>query len=100
MNEKEKFFINFFKAISNEDRLEIIRLLQRETELCAQDVQKNFFLEQSTTSHHLNKLRLSCITKVRKSGRNMIYSFDKDSMKKTLLDFIDYIFDEDSEKNK
>lgn len=100
MNEKEKVFINFFKAISNEDRLEIIRLLQDKNELCAQDVQKNFFLEQSTTSHHLNKLRLAGITKVRKSGRNMIYSFDKESMKQTLLDFIDYIFDEDKNPTK
>ena len=94
MSEKQKIFVNFFKAISNEDRLAIIKLLQKEKELCAKEVQKNFYLEQSTTSHHLNKLKLAGITKSKKSGRNMIYSFDKDSMKKTLNEFIDYIFED------
>ena len=94
MSEKEKIFINFFKAIANEDRLSIIKLLQKEKEMCAQDVQKNFFLEQSTTSHHLNKLRVAGITKSKKSGRNMIYSFDKESMRKILDDFIEFLFED------
>jgi DNA-binding transcriptional ArsR family regulator len=46
-------YIDLFKALANEDRLKIIQLLIKNEEMCAQDVEKHFFLEQSTTSHHL-----------------------------------------------
>ena len=69
-------FIELFKALANEDRLEIIQLLIKNDEMCAQDVEKHFFLEQSTTSHHLNTLRRAGITKARKKGRNVYYSIN------------------------
>ena len=47
--------------------------------MCAQDVEKHFFLEQSTTSHHLNTLRRAGITKSRKKGRNVYYSINYES---------------------
>ena len=59
-------YIDLFKALANEDRLKIIQLLIKNEEMCAQDVEKHFFLEQSTTSHHLNTLRRAGITKARK----------------------------------
>ncbi len=68
--------IDLFKALANEDRLKIIQLLLKHDEMCAQDVEKNFFLEQSTTSHHLNTLRRAGITKARKKGRHMYYSIN------------------------
>ena len=68
--------IDLFKALANEDRLKIIQLLLKHDEMCAQDVEKHFFLEQSTTSHHLNTLRRAGITKVRKKGRHMYYSMN------------------------
>ena len=77
-------YIKFFKAIANEDRLKIIHLLKDHKEMCAQEVEKHFFLEQSTTSHHLNTLRRAGITKSRKKGRNIFYSVDFDSMGKIL----------------
>ena len=91
MNQETNTLIKFFKALANEDRLEIIKLLQKEKELCAQDVQKNFYLEQSTTSHHLNKLKLAGITKSRKSGRNIFYSYDETELKKTLTSFQQFL---------
>ena len=33
------------------------KLLKKNVEMYAQDVEKHFYLEQSTTSHHLNTLR-------------------------------------------
>jgi len=74
-------FIKFFKALANEDRLDIITLLKKNKEMCAQDVEKHFYLEQSTTSHHLNTLKRAGITKSRKKGRNIFYSVDFDSFK-------------------
>tara|TARA_A100001015_G_scaffold194705_1_gene217093 strand:- start:1124 stop:1396 length:273 start_codon:yes stop_codon:yes gene_type:complete len=77
-------FIDLFKALANEDRLEIIQLLIKNDEMCAQDVEKHFYLEQSTTSHHLNTLRRAGITTARKKGRNVFYSINHDSFTQLL----------------
>jgi len=44
------------QALSNDDRLIIIKMLLQK-DMCVSDIQKELFLEQSTTSHHLTKLR-------------------------------------------
>lgn len=68
--------IRLFKALANEERIEIIKLLKKNGEMYAQDVEKCFYLEQSTTSHHLNMLKRAGITKARKQGRRVYYSID------------------------
>jgi ArsR family transcriptional regulator, lead/cadmium/zinc/bismuth-responsive transcriptional repressor len=80
-------FIKLFKALANEERLEILKLLQENEEMYAQDVERHFFLEQSTTSHHLNTLKRAGITKSRKSGRNIYYSMDYDSFRSIVDEF-------------
>ena len=85
-------FIKLFKALSNEDRVKIISLLKENGEMCAQEVEKHFFLEQSTTSHHLNTLKRAGITKSRKKGRNIFYSIDYSSFRSMLDDFHRSIF--------
>jgi ArsR family transcriptional regulator, arsenate/arsenite/antimonite-responsive transcriptional repressor len=72
-------YIQLFKALANEERLEIVRLLKKNKEMCAQEVEHHFFLEQSTTSHHLNTLKRAGITKARKEGRKVFYSIDSES---------------------
>jgi DNA-binding transcriptional ArsR family regulator len=74
-------FIKFFKALANEERIEMVRLLKQNQEMFAQDVERHFYLEQSTTSHHLNILRRAGITKARKEGRKVFYSIDYESFK-------------------
>ena len=49
MSEENEKYIKFLKALANEERIEIIKLLKKNKEMFAQDVEKNFFLEQSTT---------------------------------------------------
>ena len=80
MSENEKF-IKFFKALANEERIEIVRLLKVNKEMFAQDIEQRFYLEQSTTSHHLNMLKKAGITKSRKEGRKVFYSIDYDSFR-------------------
>lgn len=75
-------YIAFFRALANEERLEIIRLLRKNKELAAKEVEKHFYLEQSTTSHHLNTLRRAGITQTRKEGRHIYYSINETSFKK------------------
>ena len=87
MKVKNDNFVRFFKALANEDRIEIVKLLKKHKEMCAQEVQKFFYLEQSTTSHHLNTLRRAGITKSRKSGRNVYYTLDKSCFTKNWNEF-------------
>ena len=72
-------YIQFFRALANEERLEIVKLLKENKEMAAQDVEKHFYLEQSTTSHHLNTLKRAGIAKSRKEGRKIYYSIDLES---------------------
>ena len=76
-----KKYVDFFRALANEERLEIVKLLIQNKELAAQEVEKHFYLEQSTTSHHLNTLKRVNILKSRKEGRNIFYSLDEDKFK-------------------
>ena len=90
-------YIKFFKALSNEDRLEIVKLLHKNKEMCAQDVEKHFYLEQSTTSHHLNTLKRAKITKSRKKGRNIFYSVDYDNLNNLIGSSLEFILADPSE---
>lgn len=88
-NEK---FIKFFRALANEERIEIIKLLRKNKEMYAQDVEKHFYLEQSTTSHHLNTLKKAGIAKSRRQGRNIFYSVDDDCFNQILDEFREMLF--------
>ncbi len=85
------FFMHLFRALGNEERLRMIVLLIQEKELCAQDVEKHFFLEQSTTSHHLNILKKMGIATSRKAGRHIYYSIDQDALHQILSRFPAFI---------
>lgn len=87
MAEDNETFIRFFKALANEERIEMVRLLKKNKEMYAQDVERHFFLEQSTTSHHLNILKKAGIAKSRRQGRNIYYSIDFESLKQIWDDF-------------
>ena len=87
---KNDNYIKFFKALANEERIEIIKLLKKNGEMFAQDIEKHFYLEQSTTSHHLNMLKKAGITESRKDGRKVFYSIDINSIK-LILDSFDTI---------
>jgi ArsR family transcriptional regulator, lead/cadmium/zinc/bismuth-responsive transcriptional repressor len=86
--EKKNDFIRLFKALANEDRLKIMNLLKKNGKMIPQQLQKHFFLEQSTTSHHLNTLKNAGITKSQKLGRNIYYSLDYETMAKHIKDFL------------
>ena len=91
LKEQNKTYIKLFKALANEERIQIILLLKKNKEMCAQDVEHNFFLEQSTTSHHLNTLRRAGITKTRKDGRRIYYSIDQEILLKIFKQFLDLL---------
>lgn len=77
-----------FKAIASDERIEILRLLKQNGEMFAQDIEKHFYMEQSTASHHLNTLLKAGAVKNRKSGRYIYYSLNKTVIDEILLGFM------------
>jgi ArsR family transcriptional regulator, lead/cadmium/zinc/bismuth-responsive transcriptional repressor len=80
-------YIKFFKALASEERLKMLILLMENQEMVPQNIEKHFFLEQSTTSHHLNTLRRAGIAKIRKEGRFIYYAIDYDNFRDMLEKF-------------
>lgn len=91
MAETNEKYIKFFKALANEERIEIVKLLKKNEEMFAQDIERRFYLEQSTTSHHLNMLKRAGITKARKEGRKVYYSIDYESFSEIWDEFKDIV---------
>jgi len=80
VDEIKQEYIKIFRALANEERLEIILKLYTEGELCASDIEKSFFMEQSTTSHHLNYLKNVGVLESRKQGRNVYYKVNTENL--------------------
>jgi len=83
-------YIRTFRALGSEERLQIVSLLM-DGPLCASDVEKQFYMEQSTTSHHLNTLKKAGILKSSKQGRHIYFSVDKPAMKSFYNDFLAFM---------
>src|SRR3989344_7184434 len=76
----------FFKAICNESRIEILFLLKKNA-LTVGDVVKTLKKEQSAVSHNLRKLKKKGFVKSTVKGKERIYSLEKET--KELLEIID-----------
>lgn len=63
--------------VSQENRLQIICLLNKENELCVQKISEHLDLKQNLTSHHLNFLKNIWLLNTRREGKNIYYSLDK-----------------------
>jgi DNA-binding transcriptional ArsR family regulator len=69
----------FFETIGNATRLKILHLLQ-EKPLSVSKICNNLKEEQSKISHNLKRLRECNFIKVKQSGKNRIYSLNKDTI--------------------
>lgn len=63
----------FFKALADETRLRILKLLERR-EMCVCEVMVALGLTQPTASHHLGILENAGLVKNRKGGKWVFYS--------------------------
>jgi ArsR family transcriptional regulator, arsenate/arsenite/antimonite-responsive transcriptional repressor len=84
---KVEEYINFLKALASPERLSILEALESR-EMCTSDIEKKFFMEQSTASHHLNTLLRANIVKCRKTGRRMFYQVDENFLLENYKGFI------------
>jgi ArsR family transcriptional regulator, arsenate/arsenite/antimonite-responsive transcriptional repressor len=74
-----------FKALSDETRLRIIKLLEQ-GELCVCDIVAALDLIQPKVSFHLNVLKDAGLLKSRKEGKWMLYRFDdSDAFRRFLI---------------
>ena len=62
-----------FRALGDPNRLEILRILHEEEELCAGDLLEKVAVVQSTLSHHMKTLTESGLVAERKQGRWTYY---------------------------
>jgi len=76
MHEKYKEYAQFFKVLSDPNRLMIIDMLSCE-ELCACVILEKFQITQPTLSHHMKSLCDSGLIIGRKEGKWMYYSLNE-----------------------
>lgn len=82
--------INFLKTISEENRLKILCILNKEKEVCVCHILEQLNLPQNLVSHHLKVLKDFKLINAKKEGRWIHYSINKKEINKhnKLLDNI------------
>jgi len=79
-----KDLVAIFKALSDETRLRIIKLLEK-GELCVCDITAALDLVQPKVSFHLSTLKEAGLIKDRKQGRWIHYRLDESEMMRRML---------------
>ncbi len=69
--------VEFCRALADETRQRILRMLLDQGELCVGDIAQVFAVSQPTVSHHLRVLRHLGLVKRRKEGKLAYYSVDQ-----------------------
>jgi DNA-binding transcriptional ArsR family regulator len=66
----------FFKAISDRNRVQIMKLLN-EKDMNVTEIGKHFNMKQPSISHHLNILKNAGVVKDKKVGQEVFYSLNQ-----------------------
>jgi ArsR family transcriptional regulator len=87
MDEKYREYAQYFKALSDPNRLMIVDMLSC-GELCACVILEKFQITQPTLSHHMKNLCDCKLVNGRKDGKWTYYSLDDETVQrfKTFLD--------------
>ncbi len=70
--------IDMLKAIAEENRLKIIKLLASDS-MCVCDIQEKLQLPQNLVSHHIAVLKKAGLIESCRCGKNNFYSLNKQS---------------------
>lgn len=76
-----KNFVNIFKALADETRLRVIKLLQKR-ELCVCELMQVLGMSQPRISRHLTVLKNAGLVDDRREGRWIHYSLRKEALQK------------------
>lgn len=82
--------VNFLKVISEENRLKILCILQK-NELCVCEIWQYLDLPQNLVSHHLKVLKDLCLVESKKEGTKVIYSLSSKNVDKYIKLLSHYI---------
>jgi ArsR family transcriptional regulator, arsenate/arsenite/antimonite-responsive transcriptional repressor len=72
--------VDFCRALGDETRQALLKLLQQEGEQCVGCLVDKFGLTQPTISHHLLLLKRAGLVKSRKAGKQVFYSIDQENV--------------------
>ncbi|UCB52780.1 MAG: winged helix-turn-helix transcriptional regulator [Candidatus Zixiibacteriota bacterium] len=78
---------DFFKALSDETRQSILRMLEQK-EMCVCEIVGAFDVSQPTISHHLDILKRAGLIQSKRKGQNIYYSLNRDWFKECCCDFL------------
>ncbi|MEN4053088.1 MULTISPECIES: metalloregulator ArsR/SmtB family transcription factor [Sulfurimonas] len=76
------------KIVSDINRVKILGLMHRETELCVCEICDTLKLSQPLVSRHLKQMREAGIVKTKQSGKWMLYSLRESRIINCFLDTI------------
>ena len=79
--------VEFFKALSDENRQRIIELLENK-DMCVSEIVDCCGLSQPTISHHLNILKNVGLVAAKKKGQQTYYSLNKNWFKECCKDYL------------
>lgn len=72
------------KALGNEKRLRIMRLIAQNPGICSCKVLEQFDMSQSTLSHHMQLLCSTGLVECRKDGKWARYTISRDGLDKVI----------------
>ncbi len=72
--------ISLLKCICDETRFEILELLQKNKELCVNDLVEELEKNQPLVSHHLKTLKKCGIVKSRDQGKKSMYAISNNQL--------------------
>ena len=75
--------IDMLKALSEDNRLEIVKLLSKKS-LCVCEIEAKLKISQNLVSHHLSVLKKAGLIDDCRCGKNNYYSLNKKSFNKIL----------------
>ncbi|WP_416825923.1 ArsR/SmtB family transcription factor [Ectobacillus polymachus] len=90
LQNEDEIRVKILKALADEGRLKIIRVLYKKGEaMSCGEVGENFKLNKSTVSYHFKTLKEAGLTYTRKEGQNKFVSIRTDTFEKYLPGFLD-----------
>ena len=72
--------VSLLKCICDKTRFEILELLQKNKELCVNDLVEKLEKDQPLVSHHLKTLKKCGIVKSREYGKKSMYAISNDQL--------------------
>jgi len=83
--------IEIFKAIGDNTRFKILRLLSQKGQLCVNALTHHLKIAQPTVSQHLKVLKNAEIVKAKKLGNHVHYSLRNNTLEKVNKQILDFL---------